>query len=202
MINFLKQRGLTIKNTLVLQGKPFRPGSSLRYLSFKLIYSNLNKFNFSKDEPTRSDRTPAGIGVKVVSSGYLRRSFYVLIQNRGIRNLRDKLKARLSKKNSGLAVNQMISDLNTILVNSFKYYNMGITVKRQLFSLNDLLHKLFYKYLLRKYSSLPKIYSCIDAQLRYQGKFTAKNKFLLRITGIDSLTSVNPCSIQSRVDKK
>ena len=53
LTNFLKQRGLTIKKTLVFQGKQFKSGFSLKYLDSKLIYSNLNKFNFGKDKSIR-----------------------------------------------------------------------------------------------------------------------------------------------------
>jgi hypothetical protein len=57
--------------------------------------------------------------------------------------------------------------------------------------LNNLLHKLFYKYLLRKYSSTPKIYSYIKINFIDQNRFTAKNKVLLRVTDIKPLNSVS-----------
>lgn len=197
LINFLKQRGLTIKNTLVFQGKSFKPGSYLKYLGSKLIYSNLNKFNICSLIPTNIKCMPVAVGVKILYLRYLQRSFHVLVQNCGIKIFRDKLKGQLSKKNSCLSVDKMISDLNTILINLFRHYSTSITIKKQFFLLNDSLHKLFYKYLLRKYSSLPKIYSYLKTQFEFRGSFAAKNKFLVKITGIDSLNVANPCSVPS-----
>ena len=119
------------------------------------------------------------VGVKALFLGHLRRDFYVLVQNRGIKIFKDKLKTWLSKKNSCLAVGIIISDLNAILINLFKHYSTSVAIKKQFFLLNDLLHKLFYKYLLRKYSSSPKTHSYIKTQLEFRCKFAAKNKFLL-----------------------
>lgn len=129
-----------------------------------------------------------GIRLQTVFSGCLRRSLCVLIKNCAIKNLKNELKEQLSKKSSRLLVDQMIGYLNIILINSFKHYNISFTAVRQFFPLNNLLHKLFYKYLLRKYSSLPKIYSYIETHFKNQGKLMANNKFLLRITGINSLS--------------
>lgn len=200
LINFWGQKGITVKNTLVFQGKLFKPDSFLKYFDFKLIYSDLN--NFNKNKYVRLKYTSIVTKVQTMFSGYLDRSFYVLIQNYGIKNLRNKLKAQLSKKNSCLNVDQMICYLNAIILNSFKQYNISFTTVRQFFSLNNLLHKLFYKYLLRKYSSLPKIYSYIKTHFKNQGRFKAKNKCLFRVTGTNFSNSVNLYNTQNISDKK
>lgn len=185
LIGFLRQKGLAVRNALIFQGKLFKPNSFLKYLSFKLIYSDLNKFNFNKNKYKRLKYTSVATRVQTIFSGYLCRSLYVLIQNRCIKNLRDKLKRQLSKKNSCLAVDQMISSVNTTLINSFERYTVSFAVVRQFFSLKNLLHKLFYKYLLRKYSSLSKIYSYIKTHFKNQDSFRTKNNYLLRIIGIN-----------------
>ena len=56
--------------------------------------------------------------------------------------------------------------------------------------INNLLHKLFYKYLLRKFSSVPKIYSFIKTNFIDQNRFKDENKVLLRVTDINPLESV------------
>ena len=132
----------------------------------------------------------------MVSFGRLCRSLHVRIRNRGIRNLRDKLKVLFSKKNSCLAVGQIIGYLNMILTNSFKQHDICFTIMVQFFSLSNLLHKLFYKYLLRKYSSLPKFYSNINPHFKNQGRFNIKNQFLLRVTSSNSLNSANLYSVK------
>lgn len=197
LINFLKLRGLTTKNTLVFQGKLLKPGSFLKFFSFKLIYSNLKKFNCSKNKYIRFKWTSSATRLQVVSSRRLCRSLHVRIRNRGIRNFRDKLKVLFSKKNSCLAVGQIIGYLNMILTNLFKQHDIRFTIMIQLFSLSNLLHKLFYKYLLRKYSSLPKIYSHINPQFKNQGRFNIKNQFLFRITSINSLNSASLYSVKN-----
>jgi hypothetical protein len=56
--------------------------------------------------------------------------------------------------------------------------------------LNNLLHKLFYKYLLRKFSSTPKIYTFIETKFRSQNRFTAGNKVLLKVNDINAFKLV------------
>ena len=70
------------------------------------------------------------------------------------------------------------------------YYNLTVTIKKQLLSINNLLHKLFYKYLLRKFSSVPKIYRFIKTNFIDQNRFKDENKVLLRVTDINPLEPV------------
>jgi hypothetical protein len=67
-------------------------------------------------------------------------------------------------------------------------------ITKQLFPLNNLLRKLFYKYLLRKYSSVPKIYSHIKTNFRNQNRFIAKSKVLFKTTDLIPLNSVSVVS--------
>ena len=176
-INFLRQKGVTTEKSQAFQGKVFKPGFFLKYASFKLIYADLGKLTH-KNKYVQLKYTCIAARVQKMFLYCLGRSFYVLMQRRCIKNLRNKLKVQLSKKNSWLAVDQMIGYLNSIIINSFKQYNISFTIVRQLLSLNNLVHKLFYKYLLRKYSSLPNIYSYIKTHFQNQSSFGAKNKFL------------------------
>ena len=73
---------------------------------------------------------------------------------------------------------------------SLNYYNLTATTKKQLLPINNLLHKLFYKYLLRKFSSVPKIYTFIKTNFRDQNRFKDENKVLLKVTDINPLESV------------
>jgi hypothetical protein len=181
-VNFLNKRGLTIKDPLVFQGKLFAPGSSIKYLGFMLIYPNFNKFKFNTRRDTSLKRAPVSVGKMFFR--YPRFSPYVLIQARCLKNLKNILKGQLSRKNSCLDVSRMIDCINIILKQSLGYCNISFMPKKQFSSLNDLLHKLFYKYLFRKYSSVPKIYSYIKTNFRNQGKFTVRSKVLFKTTNI------------------
>jgi Reverse transcriptase (RNA-dependent DNA polymerase) len=114
LINFLNQRGLTIKNPSVFQGKLFAPGSSIKYLGFTLVYPDLNKFNCNKGKYIQFECRGRPVGVSKVFSRYLRVSPYILVQTRCVKNLKDKLKVQLSVKNSCLDVGRMIDNINII----------------------------------------------------------------------------------------
>jgi len=189
LIKFLNQRGLSIKTPAVYQGKLFKPGSSLEYLGFKYIYPDLNKSSFDKGKYTQLEYTPMTLADGTFSR-YSHSGPYILIQNRCIKNLKDKLKSQLNRKNSYLSVDVMIDRINSILKSSLNYYNITATTNKQLLPLNNLLHRLFYHYLLRKYSSTPKIYTYIKTNFISQNRFTVKNKVLLRVTDIKPLNSV------------
>lgn len=94
-------------------------------------------------------------------SRYSRSGPYLLVQSSSSKQLKNSLRVQLSKRNSHLSVKKMIDKVNTILRGSLNYYNLTATIKKQLLPINNLLHKLFYKYLLRKFGSAPKIYSFI-----------------------------------------
>ena len=85
----------------------------------------------------------------------------------------------------------MIDQVNIILRSALNYYNLTSSTKNQLLPLNDLLHKLFYKYLLRKFSSKPKIYTFIRTNFRNQNRFVSKKKVLLRVSDVNPFESVD-----------
>ena len=123
-------------------------------------------------------------------SRYSRSGPYLLVQSSSLKQLKDSLRVQLSKKNAHLPVKTMIDKVNTILRGSLNYYNLTATIKKQLLPINNLLHKLFYKYLLRKFSSVPKIYSFIKTKFIDQNRFKDENKISLRVADINPLESV------------
>jgi len=189
LVEFLDRRGLEIKNPSVFQGKRFKPGSSIEYLGFKFKYPNLNKSSFDKGKYTKLGFNPMSVADETFSR-YSRSGPYLLIQNRRLKKLKDSLKIQLNRKNTYFPVELMIDQLNTILRGALNYYNLTSSTKNQLLPLNDLVHKLFYKYLLRKFSSKPKIYTFIRTIFRNQNKFVSKNKVLLRVGDVNPLDSV------------
>jgi hypothetical protein len=189
LVEFLNRRGLEIKNSSVFQGKRFKPGSSIEYLGFKFKYPNLNKSNFDKGKYTKLGFNPMSVADGTFSR-YSRSGPYLLIQNRRLKKLKDSIKIQLNRKNSYLPVELMIDQVNAILRGALNYYNLTSLTKNQLLPLNDLLHKLFYKYLLRKFSSKPKIYTFIRTNFRNQNRFSSKSKVLLRVGDVNPFESV------------
>ena len=191
LIKFLDRRGLEIKNSSVFQGKRFKPGSSIEYLGFKFKYPNLDKSSFDKGKYTK-----VGFNTTSIVDGTLFQHShskpYLLIQNRLLKKLKYSLKVQLNRRNSYLSVKLMIDRVNTILISALNYYNLTFSTKSQLLPLNNLLHKLFYKYLLRKFSSKPKIYSFIRANFRNQNRFVSKNRVLLKIGDVNPLFELVP----------
>lgn len=186
LVTFLKKLSLTIKTPEIFQGRLFKPGSSFKYLGFKFIYPNLNNLNFDKGKFTQVEYTPISVAAGKATR-YSRSGPYILIQNRSFDNIKTKLKTQLNFKNSYLAPEVMIDKLNLILKGCLNYYNLFGSLTKQLLSLNDLLHRFFYKYLLRRYSSKPKIYSFLRKEFRKEKRFSAKNKVLLRVTDVKLL---------------
>jgi len=189
LIKFLNQRGLEIKNASKFQGKRFKPGSFIDYLGFKFKYPNLNSANFDKGKYTKLEFNPMSVADGTLSR-YARSGPYLLVQSSSIKKLKNSLRVQLSKRNSHLSVKMMIDKINTILRGTLNYYNLTATTKKQLLVINNLLHKLFYKYLLRKFSSVSKIYKFIKTNFIYQNRFKEKDKVLLRVTDINPLESV------------
>ena len=189
LITFLNQRGLEIKNATVFQGKRFKPGSSFNYLGFTFKYPNLDSVSFDKGKYTKLEFNPMSVTDETFSK-YSRSGLYLLVRNSFLKKLRNSLRAQLSRRNSHLSVRLMIDKLNSILRGFLNYYNLTATIKKQLLHINNLLHKLFYKYLLRKFGSAPKIYSFIKTKFIDQDCFKDGNKILLRVTGVNFLKSV------------
>jgi hypothetical protein len=113
-----------------------------------------------------------------------------LVSKLSLKKFKDNLKKQLSKKHSYLQVDRMIDSLNTMIRSFLNYFNITSTISTQLLPINDLLHKLFYKYLLRKFSSMPKIYTHIKKNFKEGNRFSSKSKILLRVNDIKPLESV------------
>lgn len=189
LLTFLSQRGLTIKNASIFQCKRFKPGMSFDYLGFTFKYPNLNSASFDKGKYTKLEFTPMSITSGTLSR-YSRSEPYLLVKSSSLKKLKNFLRVQLSKKNSYLSVKTMIDKLNTILKGSLNYFSLVATIKKQLLPINNLLHKLFYKYLLQKFSSVPKIYSFIKTNFIDQNRFKDGKKVLLRVSDINPLESV------------
>jgi hypothetical protein len=84
----------------------------------------------------------------------------------------------------------MIYYLNIMIRGFLNYFNITSTISSQILPINDLLHKLFYKYLLRKFSSKPKIYTYIKKNFKDGNRFSSKSKILLRVNDVKPLESV------------
>jgi retron-type reverse transcriptase len=189
LVTFLNKISLSIKSPSIFQGRLFKPGSSFEYLGFKFIYPHLNKPNFDKGKFTKVKYTPMSVATGEATR-YSRSGPYLLVQNRSFDNIKTKLKTQLNAINSYVPPDVMIDKLNSILRGALNYYNLTGTITKQLLPLNDLLHRFFYKYLLRRYSSKPKIYTFIRKNFRKDKRFSAENKVLLRVTDVKPLNSV------------
>ena len=189
LVTFLSQRGLEIKNASMFQGKRFKPGMSFDYLGFTFKYPNLDSASFDKGKYTKLEFTPMSVASETLSK-YSRSGPYLLVKSSSLKKLKNSLRVQLSKKNGYLSVKTMIDKLNTILRGSSNYFSLTAATKKQWLPINNLLHKLFYKYLLRKFSSVPKIYSFIKTNFIDQNRFKDENKVLLRISDINPLESV------------
>lgn len=188
LLKFLSQRGLEDQKVNMSPGACFKPGTSFDYLSFTFKYPNVNSKSFNKGKYTKLEYNPMIVARKTVSK-YSRSGPYLMIKSCFLKNLKNCLKVQLSKKYVYLSVKGMIDKLNNILRDFLNYYNLTNTIIKQLLPLNNLLHKLFYKYLLRKFSSSPKIYRYIKTNYIDQNRFKIGNTVLLRVTDIKPLKS-------------
>lgn len=184
LIIFLSQRGLGIKKALIFQGKRFKPGASFDYLGFTFKYPNWNSISFDKGKYTKLEFNPMSVANGALSK-YFRSGVYLLIKSFFLKKLKNSLRIQLSKKNCYFSVKIMIDKVNAILKGFLNYYNITATTNKQLLLINNLLHKLFYKYLLRKFSSVPKIYSFIKMNFINQNRFKDENKILLKVANLD-----------------
>lgn len=189
VVTFLSQRELKIKNTFIFQGRRFKPGMSFDFLGFTFKYPNLDSASFDKGKYTKLEFNPISVAGEALSR-YSRSSPYLLVKNSSLKKLKTSLKVQLSKKNNYFSVKMMIDKINSILKGFLSYFNLTATTKKQLLSINNLLHKLFYKYLLRKFSSVPKTHSFIKTNFIDQNCFKDDNKVLLKINDINLLESV------------
>jgi len=183
LIEFLNKYDLTIKNPEIKQGKLFTPGSSIEYIGFKICFPDLKKDIFDKGKYTKIRFTPRSL-VFGNFSKYTRGVIYLIVCEKAFTNIKDKIKKQFNSRNVFLPVNVMINNVNSIVRGFLNYFNLTETISIQIKSLNDLLHRLMYKYLLRKYSSVPKVYSYIRANFIKEKRFCYKNTVLLRVSDV------------------
>ena len=188
-IQFLRQRGFEIKYASRLRVKCFNCSTSLNFLGFTFKFPNSYFVCFDKGKFTFE--YDAMCIVSKTFSNYCKIRPYLLVQSSSLKKLKTSLRVLFRKQNSYLSVKYMISKVNMILRSFLNYYNLTTTIKKQVLSINKLVFKLFYKYLLRKFSSVAQIYSFIKTHFIYQNRFKYKNHLLLKTKDIDPLGSVS-----------
>lgn len=192
---FLSQRGLKVKNTLRCIGKSFTRSFSIDFLGFTFKYSNVDPAYFQRTRHSKFKLNLVSVASRALFIG-TGGKVYLLVQSSSVQKLKNSLRVQLSRKNTHLSVEAMIDQVNLILKTALHYYNLTLMIQKQLLPINNVLHKLFYKYLLRKFSSVPKIYSFIKTKFIDQNRFKVKNKILLRVTDTSLFCSV---ALASRV---
>lgn len=161
LIKFFRSKVFFIQNLFPLQKKIFFPGQHFVYLGFRFIFPDYTQFfKFNKGKYTKTQYNSNSIASNNFSF-FSQSSIFILIDFKYFQHLKLLLKKQFNRINSYLPVSFMICKINFILYKYLNYFLISSTIKRQLFVINNLLHKLFYNYLLRKYSSMPKIYSYI-----------------------------------------
>jgi hypothetical protein len=185
VLSFLKKTSIVVKIPEKFPWKLFKSGSSINFLGFKLVFPDGNKSKLNRSKSTKATSNYINAEPQKVSS-YLYNSPYLLVQNRLLESLKSRIKTQLNLRYSYLPLNTMIVRLNSILINFLNYFNITFTITKQLLPLNNLLHKLFYKYLLYKYSSKPKIYSFIQKTFRVKKHFVIGNLVLLKVGDVKS----------------
>lgn len=185
-VEFLDQRGLKIKNGSTFHSKRLKPDFSINYLGFTFKYPNISSGLFSKKKFTKAKFNPISTSDKILSR-YFQAESYLLFFNSFFKKLKITLKVQLSRRNNYLTVEKMIDEINTTLITALNCCDSIWIAKKQLLPINNLLHKLFYKYLLRKFSSVPKTYEFIKMNFMHQNRFKSGSKILLRLSCMDLL---------------
>jgi len=108
-----------------------------------------------------------------------------------MQRFKDTIKKQISAKSSTMSVKALIDKVNSMLRGFLNYFNVTIDISKQVNQLNDIIHKLFYKFLLRKFSSTPKIYTMIREKFIKDGTFCSENSTLLRVQKIKPHKSVS-----------
>jgi len=185
ILNFLSHRGLTVRNASIFQGYSFKPGSSVKYLGFKFIFPNSKVSLIDRGVYTRKIYSPLLTGYTNLIKCAQRR-LLLIIEPVYMKQIKNKIKLLLSSKYVCLPVARMIANINLILSKFLNYFNITVDTNKQVACLNNLIHVLFYKYLLRKFSSTPKIYSTIIRNFKHRGSFRVKGQVLLKTYQVKS----------------
>jgi hypothetical protein len=181
---FLIDRGLKIKDSISKTFIAFKPGTSFKYLNFKFVFPNIKASKLNHGRFTKRKVTPTTAGWISMSRKNRSVPFIIIDPDRYIR-IKSTLREQLSRKNIPLSVGIMIEKLNQILRGAMNYYSVTETIRRQVSPLNNFIHKRFYKYLLSKYSSKPKVYTYIKKNFIVKSHFISlEGKTLLNIKNI------------------
>lgn len=189
LVVFLDKMNLSIKSPLTFRGNFLKYDFSLKYLGFNFSCLDPNKFCFNKKRSISINVTT----VKSIKS--FKSALAPFVQKRLFYKIKMKLKTQLNVINSYLSPGVMIDKLNSILMKASNYYHFICITTKQLSRLNDLLYRFFYKYLVRKFISKPKLHTFISKIFWKDGRFSAENKTLRRVTDFKRLNlSVFTCT--------
>ncbi len=184
LVEFLSLRGLSIYNSGTFLGKVFAPGQQFSYLGFSFIFPDyVNSLKLEYGKYTKLRYTVKSVGASKYSL-LQRSSAFLLIERAGFKRFKIMLKRQLSRANSGLSVGSMIDKVNLILKSYISYFLLTSTIRIQLMSINNLVYRLFYSYLLRKFSSTPRVYSYIKKHFIENNRFKVGSHVLLRVHDI------------------
>lgn len=190
LVKFLKERGLSISEPDRFQGYTFDSGAKFNYLGFKFILPDPKNPKIDAGKYTKRQYNPITTSFTNLTR-YTRSSLLVLIESRCMQRFKDKIKKQISAKSSSISVKALIDKVNYMLRGFLNYFNVTIDISKQVGQLNDIIHKLFYKFLLRKFSSTPKIYTMIRKRFIKDGTFCSENRTLLKVHKIKPHKSVS-----------
>ncbi|MBS1736495.1 MAG: hypothetical protein JSS98_07775 [Bacteroidetes bacterium] len=180
LVEFLKERGLTINDPDTFQGYTFNSGAKFNYLGFTFILPNPKNPRVDSGKYTKKQYNPITTSLTNLTR-YTRSRLLVLIENQCMQRFKDKIKKQINGKSTTLSVKTLIDKVNLLLRGFLNYYNLTSDISKQVNQINDLIHKLFYKFLLRKFSSTPKIYTMIKERFIKDGTFCSENSTLLKV---------------------
>lgn len=178
--SFLKERGLVVKNLNAFKGQTFKPGSRFAYLGFSFLLPDLKSSKIGIGRYTKKQYNPASVGYSN-STHDTRSKLLLLIEPRVMAAIKLRFKKLISARNTPYSVSIMIAKVNLLLRGFVTLFKITRSISKQLESLNDLIHRLFYKYLRRKFSSVPRFYQVIKANYLFKGTFCAEGVKLLKV---------------------
>jgi hypothetical protein len=199
LVEFLKERGLSISEPDKFQGHTFNSGAKFNYLGFTFILPDPKKSKVDSGKYTKKQYNPITTSF-INLTRYTRSSLLVIIENRCMQRFKDKIKKQISAKFSTMSVKDLIDKINSMLRGFLNYFNITSDISKQANQLNDLIHRLFYKFLLRKFSSTPKIYTMIRERFIKDGTFCSEKMTLLKAHKIKPYKSASLIMLSPNYD--
>jgi hypothetical protein len=171
LVEFLKERGLSINEHYRFQGHNFNYGDKFNYLGFRFILPDSKSPKVDSGKYTKKKYTPLTTSY-INLTRYTRSHLIVIIENRCMQTFKDKIKKQISAKFSTMSLKNLIDKVNSMLRGFLNYFNLlHLNVSEQLKQLDHLIHRLFYKLLLRKFSSMPKLHTMLKKRFKKNGIF-------------------------------